>query len=82
MQDARHANMSDHHSRHGTFLVRGVQLIMGAHTARILLSVIFVPWFGNSFSCCSGERGSFFNGGDYYLLSQQLEGGGHGLMNI
>jgi hypothetical protein len=30
MQDARHANVSDHHSWHGTVLVRGVQLINGS----------------------------------------------------
>jgi hypothetical protein len=82
MQDACHANMLDHHSRHGTVLVRCVQLINGSsHRQNIAIRDILCNGLALSFRCSVAEN-LLLTYGHYYLLSQQLEGGGHGLMDI
>ncbi len=79
MQDARHANVSDHHSWHGTVLVRGVQLINGSsHRQNIAICDICVMvWL--YLSAVLLQR-------IFYLPSSLLPaarggGGGHGLIN-
>jgi hypothetical protein len=49
---------------------------MEAQRGRILLSVIFVQWFGYLSAVIVAKEDLLITNSDYYLISQQIEGGG------